>query len=36
MPIRLAVIDGHTLTRYGLRELVAQHWAFRQRHWDEP
>ena len=25
MPIRLAVIDGHTLTRYGLRELVAQH-----------
>ena len=22
---RLAVIDGHTLTRYGLRELVAQH-----------
>lgn len=25
MPIRLAVIDGHTLTRYGLSELVAQH-----------
>ena len=25
MPIRLAVIDGHTLTRYGLRELVARH-----------
>lgn len=25
MPIRLAVIDGHTLTRYGLGELVAQH-----------
>lgn len=25
MPIRLAVIDGHTITRYGLRELVAQH-----------
>jgi DNA-binding NarL/FixJ family response regulator len=25
MPIRLAVVDGHTLTRYGLRELVAQH-----------
>ena len=24
MPIRLAIIDGHTLTRYGLRELVAQ------------
>jgi DNA-binding NarL/FixJ family response regulator len=24
MPIRLAVIDGHTLTRYGLGELVAQ------------
>jgi DNA-binding NarL/FixJ family response regulator len=23
--IRLAVIDGHTLTRYGLRELVARH-----------
>ncbi len=25
MPIRLAVIDGHTLTRYGLRQLVAGH-----------
>jgi len=25
MPIRLAVVDGHTLTRYGLRELVAQY-----------
>lgn len=25
MPIRLAVIDGHTLTRYGLRELIALH-----------
>jgi DNA-binding NarL/FixJ family response regulator len=25
MPIRLAVVDGHTLTRYGLRELVARH-----------
>jgi DNA-binding NarL/FixJ family response regulator len=25
MPIRLAIIDGHTLTRYGLRELIAQH-----------
>lgn len=25
MPIRLAVIDGHTLTRFGLGELVAQH-----------
>jgi DNA-binding NarL/FixJ family response regulator len=25
MPIRVAIIDGHTLTRYGLRELVAQH-----------
>ena len=25
MPIRLAIVDGHTLTRYGLRELVAQH-----------
>jgi DNA-binding NarL/FixJ family response regulator len=24
MPIRLAIVDGHTLTRYGLRELVAQ------------
>lgn len=23
MPIRLAVVDGHTLMRYGLRELVA-------------
>jgi DNA-binding NarL/FixJ family response regulator len=25
MTIRLAIIDGHTLTRYGLRQLVAQH-----------
>jgi DNA-binding NarL/FixJ family response regulator len=25
MPIRLAVVDGQTLIRYGLRELVAQH-----------
>ena len=25
MAIRLAIIDGHTLTRYGLRELIAQH-----------
>ena len=25
MPIRLAVIDGQTLIRYGLRELVARH-----------
>src|SRR5215469_6333220 len=25
MPIRLAIVDGHTLTRYGLRQLVAQH-----------
>lgn len=25
MPIRVAIVDGHTLTRYGLRELVAQH-----------
>lgn len=24
MPIRLAVADGHTLTRHGLRELAAQ------------
>jgi DNA-binding NarL/FixJ family response regulator len=24
MPIRLAVVDGHTLIRYGLRELNAQ------------
>jgi DNA-binding NarL/FixJ family response regulator len=24
MPIRLAIIDGYTLSRYGLRELVAQ------------
>ncbi len=24
MPIRLVVVDGHTLTRYGFRELVAQ------------
>lgn len=25
MPIRLVIVDGHTLTRYGLRELIAQH-----------
>jgi DNA-binding NarL/FixJ family response regulator len=25
MPIRLGVVDGHTLIRYGLRELIAQH-----------
>lgn len=25
MPIRLAVIDGHTLTRFGLGELIARH-----------
>jgi DNA-binding NarL/FixJ family response regulator len=25
MPIRLAIVDSHTLTRYGLRELVSQH-----------
>jgi DNA-binding NarL/FixJ family response regulator len=25
MPMRLAIIEGHTLIRYGLRELVAQH-----------
>src|SRR5215467_9396065 len=24
MPIRLAIVDGHTLTRYGMRELIAQ------------
>lgn len=24
MPIRLAIVDGHTLTRYGLRELAGQ------------
>ena len=24
MPIRLAIVDGHTLTRYGLRELMTQ------------
>jgi DNA-binding NarL/FixJ family response regulator len=24
MPIRIVVVDGHTLTRYGFRELVAQ------------
>ena len=24
MPIRLAIVDGHTLTRYGLRELISQ------------
>jgi DNA-binding NarL/FixJ family response regulator len=25
MPIRLAIVDGHTLTRYGLRQLIAGH-----------
>src|SRR5258708_34326795 len=25
MPIRLAIVDGHTLTRYGLRHLMTQH-----------
>jgi DNA-binding NarL/FixJ family response regulator len=25
MPIHLGIVDGQTLTRYGLRELVAQH-----------
>ena len=25
MTIRLAIVDGHTLTRYGLRQLIAQH-----------
>jgi DNA-binding NarL/FixJ family response regulator len=25
MPIHLAIVDGQTLVRYGLRELVAQH-----------
>jgi DNA-binding NarL/FixJ family response regulator len=25
MPIRLAIVDGHTLTRYGLRELILQY-----------
>jgi len=25
VPIRLAIVDGQTLTRYGLRELIAQH-----------
>jgi len=24
LPIRLAIVDGHTLTRYGLRELISQ------------
>lgn len=24
MPIRLAIVDGHPLTRFGLRELIAQ------------
>lgn len=24
MPIRLAIVDGHTLTRYGLRELISK------------
>ncbi len=25
MPVHLAIVDGHTLVRYGLRGLVAQH-----------
>src|SRR5215472_11214791 len=25
MLIRLAIVDGHTLTRYGLRELAGKH-----------
>jgi DNA-binding NarL/FixJ family response regulator len=25
MPIHLAIVDGHTLVRYGLRELIAEH-----------
>ena len=25
MPIRLAIVDGHTLTRYGLHELILQY-----------
>jgi len=25
MTIRLAIVDGHTLTRYGLRELITRH-----------
>jgi len=25
MPIRLAIVDGHTLTRYGLHELIHQY-----------
>jgi DNA-binding NarL/FixJ family response regulator len=25
VPIRLAIVDGHTLTRYGLREVIALH-----------
>lgn len=25
MRIRLAIVDGHTITRYGLRQLAAQH-----------
>src|SRR6266516_1996112 len=25
MPVRLAIVDGHTLTRLGLRHLVAEH-----------
>jgi DNA-binding NarL/FixJ family response regulator len=25
MPIHLGIVDGHTLIRYGLRELVSQH-----------
>ena len=24
MPIRLAIVDGHTLTRFGLRELISE------------
>ena len=25
MPIRLTIVDGQTLTRYGLRELVSRY-----------
>lgn len=25
VPIRIAIVDGHTLTRYGLREVIALH-----------
>jgi DNA-binding NarL/FixJ family response regulator len=25
MPIQLGIVDGHTLIRYGLRELISQH-----------